>query len=67
MKKLSRTELKNVMGGDAPAAGCTAQCVNAQAVTVSCTVGCTARDNIGSFCDDGTKKCCYEGAPCFAD
>lgn len=62
-KMLSTDDLKKIIGGSEPST-CTATCLNAEDVSMTCT-GCSARDNIGAFCADGTKKCCYEGVPCF--
>jgi len=67
MKKLSRNEMKNVMGGIRTGGGatCTASCSDSTTVSIECTGDCTARDNVGAFC--GTeKKCCNPNAPCFA-
>ena len=64
-KMLSKDDMKQIMGGSEGGGGtCTASCVNANSVSMTCS-GCSARDNVGAFCEDGTKKCCYEGVPCF--
>lgn len=52
MKKLSRTELKRIMGGNPPNSSCTAKCANASDVTEDCGENstCTASDNVGVKC-----------------
>lgn len=62
-KMLSRDDMKKIIGGY-EGGTCTASCVNAESVSMTCS-DCSARDNIGAFCGDGTKKCCYAGVPCF--
>lgn len=66
-KMLSSDDMKQIIGGNEGGGGsCTAICQNAQNVSMTCS-GCYARDNIGVFCDDGSKTCCYAGVPCFRD
>lgn len=55
MRKLTRNELKLIFGG----ATATANCGEGIVVSCSGTYSCTATDNRGCSCDDGSdeKKC----------
>lgn len=67
MKKISRVEMKNLMGGgNAPASSCTASCTGGTSVTKDCGANsiCKAIDNVGAKCNDDTPTCCYAGVPC---
>ena len=58
MKKLTRDEMKNVVGGkNAPAGECSANC-NPGFVTITCSGTCTATTDVGVKCGDGTEKKC---------
>lgn len=70
MKRLSKTQLKKIMGGNVrPIASCSANCPNAQAVSLDCGENstCTASDSVGVKCSgaNNEKKCCYADVPCF--
>ena len=69
MKKLSRSQLKRIQGGDESVGGassCTASCEGAQPITKNCGTNstCTATDNVGVKCNDEVPQCCYSGTPC---
>lgn len=68
MKKLTRTQLKNVMGGDAPYSGCSASCGGGNTVSITnCNGTCTATDMVGAKCEGATAtltKCCGGGGNC---
>ncbi len=64
MKKLSRNEMKKVIGGSAPNSGCWATCSSGGNVGYdSCSGSCSAKDNVGAKCGDA-KKCCGGGDSC---
>lgn len=71
MKKLSRSQLKRINGGNAPSSSCSANCEGAAAVSLSCGANssCTASDNVGVQCSGACtdKVCCYQGVPCVVE
>ena len=79
MKKLnllSRAEMKKVSGGVLPVASCTANCDcpagttspsgSVYKISAVCTFGCTATDNGGASCNDGSadNQCSTYVAQC---
>jgi len=59
--------MKRVMGGKAPASGCTASCSSGSVSISDCNGTCTAKDDEGVKCVGETavlKKCCGGGENC---
>ncbi|MCL2313448.1 MAG: hypothetical protein FWC41_13410 [Firmicutes bacterium] len=56
--KLTKNELRHVLGGAGQTTKCSTSCADGTSISVTCEGGCTATPNVSVTCTTGGTKYC---------